>query len=561
MHCPVGLVRRCGFPALLLGLLLTFGTAQARPMDDDPPLVPVTLQLLWNHQFQFAGYYAAVAQGYYRDAGLSVEIRDGGYDARGHAVDPVEEVVFGRADFGTSRSDLLIHYSRGLPVALLACIMQQSPLVFLTLKRYGFDRLEAIGQRPVSLTLPSSRRDTRLSAETLAALKRAGIDYHDLNNHPPSWNIDDLLDGRTQLMPGYSTDAPYFIRQRGATPVEIRPADYGIDFYGQVLFTSQRLLETHPERAAAFREASLKGWRYAMSHREEIAEMILNRYGTRGPQYDKRFLLAESHRIAGLMQPDLIEIGYTNRHRWQAIADTYHELGLIGQVDLDGFLKAALPPAPHLARAWFWTLPGAAVLLGIAGIAGYLYATNRRLVTEIARRKSAETALRRQAERDGLTGLANRRCFEAKYHQAVTHAHETGRPVSLILFDVDHFKLINDTYGHLAGDRVLIEIARLSLAMIGERGCVARYGGEEFAILLPDTASHEARELGRRLCEAHRHQTVADGEHEIRYTLSLGIATLASADGHDDLKRRADQLLYRAKHAGRDTLEWQLSAS
>ncbi|MDW5377847.1 diguanylate cyclase [Halomonas sp. HP20-15] len=546
-----------GIVALFAGLLSGPDDARAHagPVREPESLKRVSLQLLWHHQFQFAGYYAAVDQGYYRDAGLEVEIRSGGYDAQGHAPDPVEEVVFGRADFGTSRADLLIHHSHGLPVALLASIMQRSPLIFLTLKRYGFNRLEAIGDRPVSLTLPSLGSGTRVSAETLAALERAGVDYRALDNSAPSWQLADLLDGTTQLIPAYVTDTPYFVRQAGARPVEIKPTDYGIDFYGQLLFTSQQLLDEAPETAAAFRRASLQGWRYALDHPQEIAELILRDYGTRGPGYDKAFLLAEAERIRGLMQPELIEIGYTNRQRWQQIADTYSELGLIGHYELDRFLQAALPPRPQLANLWAWSLPGLSVLLGIAGIAGYLYATNRRLVTEVGRRQHAEQALRHHAERDGLTGALNRRLFDENYQHEIARAHAGGRALSLIIFDVDHFKLINDHFGHLAGDQVLIDIAAVTRPLLRATDYFGRYGGEEFALLLPDTPLDEACEIAQRLNEAHRAHRVVDGASTIHYTVSLGVAALRPDDGSSDaLLRRADQLLYQAKRAGRDTL-------
>ncbi|WP_136066643.1 GGDEF domain-containing protein [Modicisalibacter radicis] len=552
-----------GLVALLAGLLS--GPAGARadpgPPREPEPLKAVSLQLLWHHQFQFAGYYAAVAQGYYRDAGLDVEIRSGGYDNQGRASAPVEEVVFGRADFGTSRADLLIHHSRGLPVVLMASIMQRSPLVFLTLERYGLTRLEAIGDRPVSLTLPSIGSQTRVSAETLAVLERAGIDYRTLDNSPPSWKFQDLLDGKTQLTPAYSTDTPYFVRKAGATPVEIKPTDYGIDFYGQLLFTSQRMLDDTPEIVAAFRRASLEGWRYALDHPRQIADLILREYGTRGPGYDQAFLLAEAERIRELMQPGLIEIGYTNRQRWQQIADTYRELDLIDHHSLDDFLRAALPPQPQLANLWAWSLPGLAVLLGTAGIAGYLYATNRRLISEIGRRRHAEKALRYHAERDGLTGTLNRRLFDENYQYEIDRAHAEGRALSLIIFDIDHFKLINDHFGHLAGDRVLIDIAAVTRTLLRATDHFGRYGGEEFAVLMPDTSLAEAGDIARRLNEAHRAHRVADGNSAIHYTVSLGVAALRPDDNStDSLLRRADQLLYRAKRAGRDTLVSETSA-
>lgn len=143
-------------------------------------LTAVSLQLQWHHQFQFAGYYAAAEKGYYAEQGLLVEIRAGGYDAQGKAVRPVEEVVFERADFGSTRADLLIHHGLGLPVVVIADIMQHSPLVFMTLADYGFDRLEDIGGRPISLNLPEKSKSKRIDVETVAQLAPEDNECDDL---------------------------------------------------------------------------------------------------------------------------------------------------------------------------------------------------------------------------------------------------------------------------------------------------------------------------------------------------------------------------------------------
>lgn len=116
----------------------------------------VILQLPWYHQFQFAGYYAAKSQGYFAEAGIDVEIR-AGVNKEGDSLNPVEEVVFHRAQFGVTRSDLLIHHAHGLPVVMLATIMQRSPAVFITLEQYGINSLKDIGNNPVSLPLVTDR--------------------------------------------------------------------------------------------------------------------------------------------------------------------------------------------------------------------------------------------------------------------------------------------------------------------------------------------------------------------------------------------------------------------
>ena len=234
----------------MLGSALTaLGSAHAKPRE-------VALQLLWDHQFQFAGYYAAEAQGFYADEGLEVHLKHGGYGDSGEAVNPVEEVVFGRADFGVTRSDVLLERMLGLPVVALAAIYQRSPFILVSTAASGIRRLEDIGQKPVMLSLPEGHgAPRRIDVETLAMLNQAGIDYRVLNNRPPSWRYSDLVTGETALIPGYITDSPLHVKRAGGEPVIISPLDYGVDLYGDVLFTSEHMLSSNRDVVARFRRA------------------------------------------------------------------------------------------------------------------------------------------------------------------------------------------------------------------------------------------------------------------------------------------------------------------
>ena len=167
----------------------------------------------------------------------------------------------------------------------------------------------------------------------------------------------------------------------------------------------------------------------------------------------------------------------------------------------------------------------------------------------IANTEAWET-LSRQASTDAVTGLANHRSFQDRVRSEVTRAHRYHRKLSLVLFDLDHFKHINDTYGHQAGDSVLAEVgARLAL-QARDTELVARIGGEEFAWLLPESGrdgAYEAAERVRRAIEAQPFPTAGT------ITISAGICTLTDSDTAEDLVRFADQALYSAKHSGRNT--------
>ena len=124
----------------------------------------VVLQLPWYHQFQFAGYYAAQSQGYFAEQGIDVVIR-AGMDKDNNAINPVEEVVFQRAQFGVTRSDLLVHHARGLPVVMLATIMQKTAAAFISLDKYGIERLSDVADQPVSLPLQADKSGAVIDIE------------------------------------------------------------------------------------------------------------------------------------------------------------------------------------------------------------------------------------------------------------------------------------------------------------------------------------------------------------------------------------------------------------
>jgi diguanylate cyclase (GGDEF)-like protein len=156
---------------------------------------------------------------------------------------------------------------------------------------------------------------------------------------------------------------------------------------------------------------------------------------------------------------------------------------------------------------------------------------------------------------DELTGVANRRRIELVAEEAIAQAHAAGRPMSLITFDIDYFKRINDTFGHLVGDEAIARVATACQQALRQNDALGRTGGEEFLVVLPDTALEAAVQVGERLranVAALRWEAAAD----LRVTVSLGIAQLRPDDsGLRDLLRRADAALYRAKAGGRDTLE------
>ena len=162
-------------------------------------------------------------------------------------------------------------------------------------------------------------------------------------------------------------------------------------------------------------------------------------------------------------------------------------------------------------------------------------------------------ALEEQATTDGLTGLVNHRTFQERFSAMLGRADRHKFPVSLILTDIDHFKKVNDTYGHPAGDEVLRRVAAILKASARKIDIVARYGGEEFAIVLEATDRAGARQLAERIRIEVAQQNFQSGKGPFKATLSLGVASYPEdARAKADLIAQADQSLYAAKHGGRN---------
>ena len=175
---------------------------------------------------------------------------------------------------------------------------------------------------------------------------------------------------------------------------------------------------------------------------------------------------------------------------------------------------------------------------------------------DISEQKRLEQELERVASTDRLTGTYNRLRFDSELDSALARFHRYGTETALLMFDMDHFKWLNDTRGHDAGDRVLREVTERVTARIREPDTLARWGGEEFILILPETDLDGALELAERLRRAVDDEPVADAG---RVTISQGVTTMEPGDDADSVLKRLDNALYRAKEAGRNTVRLLLA--
>jgi class 3 adenylate cyclase/ABC-type nitrate/sulfonate/bicarbonate transport system substrate-binding protein len=321
-------------------------------------LEQVSMQLKGKHQFQFAGYYAGLEQGFYRDAGLDVTIREGG-----PGIDVAETVASGKTDFGVCSASVLREWTMGRRLVVLAAIFQRSPAVILVARRADI--------RSVSDLRGRTLMDTPGSDEIAAMLKREGVDYEALPRVAHEGNPRDLLAGRADAMVAYSTNEPFVLEQLGAAYRTFSPDAYGIDFYGDNLCASEAEVTAHPERVAAFRAASLKGWAYALAHKEATVDLILKTYSAKRSREALLFEAAHTELLVGRGPGG---IGEQNPARWRRIAATYRKLGLL----TDDTLPEALIWDGNDGSLRRWLIP-LLVPVGLATAALAAYRSRRNL--------------------------------------------------------------------------------------------------------------------------------------------------------------------------------------
>lgn len=349
---------------------------------ESKPRIPqkVTLQLRWFHQFQFAGFYAAKEKKLYENVGLDVEIKQGGFKTN-----TVDEVMSNRAQFGVTNSEILLSRLRDKkPVVVLAPIFQHSPLVFMARKETNITHpQDFIGKR---IKLSKQIRDLELHA----TLFNEGIrfDQFELIEGPGKKSY--LFDKTIDVSSVYITNEPYYYYEKNIGFNIIRPSAYGVDFYGDTIFTSQDMVKKNPDIVTAFKSASIQGWAYAMANKSEIIDLILKQYN---PGKAKSHLEYEADTMEKLILPDLIAIGHINPGRWDHIAQVFIQLGFIPEAySLDGFI---FNPNPEKDYFWMWVSLAALVVTTIlfSMVSLVLYVFNNRLNLEVKKKEKSEDAL------------------------------------------------------------------------------------------------------------------------------------------------------------------------
>ena len=368
------------FSYYLHRVLIIFGLSIAIPAYSET----INLQLRWHHQFQFAGYYAALQQGYYKQAGLDVVIHEGTPNEI-----PVNEVLQGHAQYGIANSELVLARLKGNPLVVLAAIGQHSPSVLLMRKELNIlSPSDLIGKKVMMM-------GSQMDADFAVMFSNERISANKLQIIPSSFDLNDLITGKVDAFNSYLSNEPYYLKQQGIKFTILNPRNYGVDFYSDMLFTSEQELKRHPERVQAFLEASLKGWQYAFAHPNEIITLLLNDYHV--PK-SKEHLEFEANALRALMLPEVVEIGHINPWRLKRVAETFIQAGMVDKA-VEGDLENILTDfvyAPDAARErltrYIKIIAGFAVFVCI--IVAVLYAAYQSIKCENKHRKRLERKLR-----------------------------------------------------------------------------------------------------------------------------------------------------------------------
>jgi len=277
---------------------------------------PVTLQLIWKYQFQFAGYIMAKEKGFYDDEGLNVTLKE--FEV---GKIPTDEVKSGRAQFGIGYSGLILeNLNNHQNFIQLFALCQSSPSMLQTIEGKGIKKLSDIKGKKLLIY------DNDRIASITSMLYSAGIQRDDIQYvMATKEGLDEILDDTADMVEGYSTITPYHLKKMGYKPIAFYPKDYGYDFYGDILFTTKEYEKSNPIVVQNFYKASLKGWEYAFTHIDETIEIIKSKYDTQN--LDPELLKFEANEFKKLAYLPNIPFGDINPIQLEKIVNTFKLLG------------------------------------------------------------------------------------------------------------------------------------------------------------------------------------------------------------------------------------------
>ncbi len=302
----------------LLFLIVSVTSAIAQ----EKPLAPVSVQLKWFYQYQFAGIFMAKEKGFYEKSGLDVTIKE-----RNPSFNNIQQVINGESEYGLADSVILRYRAEGHPVKVIATIFQHNAMVLISKKESGIvSPYEMRGKR---IAYQEGLDDSVITS----LLSFAHLSQEDIIKAPMDFSHMNLVNDEVDVCEAYISIEPYWMKEKYGIELNIiDPKSYGIDFYGDMIFTTEDEIKKHPQRVEAFKHATLEGWAYALQHKEETINVILQKYNTQDLNYEQLFY--EARATENLISAQYIPLGESRKERFKVLSDLYLMRG-IAQADLD----------------------------------------------------------------------------------------------------------------------------------------------------------------------------------------------------------------------------------
>ncbi len=309
-------MKKAIFSIFIIFLVILTGCSQSVPdKTEQSNLDKVTVRLKWLHQSQFAGYYAAEQEGFYTNEGIDIKLVPGGAETPS-----IQVVAGGSEQFGVSSMAQLIEARKqGIPVVALATTYRKNPLIWFGIDESIRTPQDLVGKE-VGLTV-GSNSDLLFRA----MLKKNGVDIEDVNIVPVKYDLSLLLEGAVDMYEGYLTDQPISAELAGYKTYILNPSDYGIYFYGDTLFTTEKMIQENPDLVRRFTRATLKGWKFAHDNPEKAVDYVLMYSDQLNREQEMRGMKASLE----LIQPDDKPVGTIEMNVVEQMQDLLVEYGII----------------------------------------------------------------------------------------------------------------------------------------------------------------------------------------------------------------------------------------
>lgn len=307
-----------GLVSLVGASFWLMGQQRNRPQTYRGPTQEVKLKLKWVHQAQFAGNYVAIEKGFYKEEGLTVQPTPFTFESP-----TIDAVVNGTADFGiTGADELVLARAQGKPIKAIAVVYKINPVAAYALKKSGIVKPQDFIGKTVGL-----ERGINVDYLYAAMMGKLGIDRSKIKEVTIGYDATELLAGKTDVSTGYIINEPNQVVEAGQEVNTILMADYGVNMYADVLFATEKTIQTKPELVARFLKATLRGWQYAIEHESEAVDATLLYATTRSKSHETKML----HASIPLINTGSSALGWMDAREWERVQDILLEQKILAK--------------------------------------------------------------------------------------------------------------------------------------------------------------------------------------------------------------------------------------